>query len=51
MRSEPQDTAQGPCWPRKPEFGGALGYAPRAFGAKAPSSPTDIFRKEARHAR
>jgi hypothetical protein len=23
MRSEPQDTAQGPCWPRKPEFGGA----------------------------
>jgi hypothetical protein len=27
MRSEPQDTAQGPCWPRKPEFGGAFGPA------------------------
>ena len=50
MRSEPQDTAQGPCWPRKPEFGGASGFVPCVPGAKAPS-PTDIFRKEARHAR
>ena len=25
MRSEPQDTESGPCWPRKPEFGGAVG--------------------------
>ncbi len=24
MRSEPQDTETGPCWPRKPEFGGGL---------------------------
>ena len=23
MRSEPQDLCGGPCWPRKPEFGGA----------------------------
>lgn len=29
MRSDPQDTAHGPCWPRKPEFGGnGRGNAP-----------------------
>ena len=30
MRSEPQDTESGPCWPRKPEFGGAGLVAPVA---------------------
>ena len=42
MRFEPQDTAQGPCWPRKPEFGGASGSVPLTTRGCGPSPQSDI---------
>jgi hypothetical protein len=42
MRFEPQDTAQGPCWPRKPEFGGASGSVLASFQGRGPSPQSDI---------
>ena len=36
MRPEPQDTESGPCWPRKPEFGGALQARSLPLGATRP---------------
>jgi hypothetical protein len=36
MRYEPQDTCGGPCWPRKPEFGGAGTFVrPLSNGAQS----------------
>lgn len=42
MRSEPQDIAQSPCWPRKPEFGGAGGGIVRVSPGLRPLPPSDI---------
>jgi len=40
MRSEPQDTGNGPCWPRKPEFGGGHAAPPDAAPPDAaPAGP------------
>lgn len=51
MRSEPQDTEGGPCWPRKPEFGGASGFVPFASGADAPSPNRHIQERGTTYAR
>lgn len=42
MRSEPQDIAQSPCWPRKPEFGGAGGVVALAAPGLWPLPHSDI---------